>query len=189
MQQPLKLTMTPIEEYEKTGISPLRGKEVLVEMTSTQCDMTGVGFFTVRRDLPPERVLKEIGGENNQYSLVSEGYLDLEEGRLTLSYEETAIEGVEGCYSYISFDLSDPDCITVERRGSIESSFVITKGQRMYSVYSTPFGNIDMCTYGKRVENELSENGGTLLLEYAVELRGLTAQRTKMEVKVKELKR
>ena len=59
----------------------------------------------------------------------------------------------------------------------------------MYSVYATPFGEIDMCTYGKRVENALSTDGGTLILDYAVELRGLTAQRTKMEVKVKELKR
>jgi uncharacterized beta-barrel protein YwiB (DUF1934 family) len=181
--------MTPIQEYENINTSPLKGKEVLVEMTSTQCDMTGVGFFTVRRDLPPERVLKEIGEENNKYSLVSEGFLDVEDSRLVLSYEETAIEGVKGCYSYISFDFSDPDCITVERRGAINSSFVISKGQRMYSVYATPFGEIDMCTYGKRVENTLSPEGGTLVLEYAVELRGLTAQRTKMEVKVKELKR
>ncbi len=182
--------MTPIAEYENTNIQKKAGKTVLVEMTSTQCDMTGVGFFTVKQDISPDKALKDReGGEENRYALASEGLLNIENGRLTLSYEETVIEGVEGCTSYISFDLSAPQCVTVERRGSMSSSFVISRGERMFSVYSTPFGDIDMCIYAKKVENSLTEEGGTLVLDYAVELRGLTAQRTKMEVKVKELKR
>jgi hypothetical protein len=35
-----------------------------------------------------------------------------------------------------------------------------------------------MCIYAKKVENTITSEGGTLSLDYAVELKGLTAQRT-----------
>lgn len=177
----------PIAEYEKD--EPIvAGKRVLVEMKSTQSDMTGVGFFTVRKSDAPEKLLRDAeNGENNEYSLVSEGFIEVRDSRLFLTYEENAIDGVEGCRTVISFDLSNPDCVTVERCGALSSAFVISKGERLFSVYSTPFGAIDMCIYAKKVENALGEEGGTLLLDYAVELKGLTAQRTRMSVKVREL--
>lgn len=177
----------PIKEYEMKESSPLTGKRVLVEMKSTQSDMTGVGFFTVRRDddNAPDGLLTEVkDGETNDYSLVSEGTIEIKEGRVCLSYEETAIEGVEGCTTVISFEEGSPDCVTVERQGPLSSVFVISKGERVFSAYSTPYGVIDMCIFAKKVENRLTADGGTLSLDYAVELRGLTAQRTKMEVKV-----
>ena len=65
--------------------------------------------------------------------------------------------------------------MTVERCGPLSSVFVISKGERLFSVYSTPYGNLDMCIYAKKVENTLSLDGGTLILDYAVELKGLTA--------------
>lgn len=179
----------PIEEYAKDAPAPA-GKRVLVEMKSTQSDMTGVGFFTVKKgpEASPDKLLSEVpDGEKNEYSLVSEGLLEIREGRLLLSYEETAIEGVEGCTTVISFEVGSPECVTVERCGALSSVFVISKGERLFSVYSTPYGALDMCIYAKKVENALTEEGGTLYLDYAVELRGLTAQRTRMEVKVKGL--
>lgn len=176
----------PIEEYVK-DVEPCGKKRVLVEMKSTQSDMTGVGFFTVRKDSPDNLLSDSDDGEKNEYSLVSEGFIGTNGERLELSYEETAIEGVEGCTTVISFDKSSPECVTVERCGAISSVFVISRGERLFSVYSTPFGALDMCIYAKKVENTLTEKGGALILDYAVELRGLTAQRTRMEVKVREL--
>ena len=179
----------PIEEYMKDA-EPVLGDRVLVEMKSTQSDMTGVGFFTVRKSMDdaPDRLLSDVpGGEKNEYSLVSEGLLCTNGERLELSYEETAIEGVEGCTTVISFDIGDPECVTVERCGALSSVFVIAKGKRLFSTYATPYGTLDMCIYAKKVENTLTAEGGTLVLDYAVELKGLTAQRTRMEVKVRKL--
>lgn len=176
----------PIEEYVKEAPA-LDGTPVLVEIKSTQSDITGVGFFNVRKLDSAERMFDDSDKNiNNEYSLTSEGVLKISEGRLSISYEETAIEDVAGCTTVISFDLSNPDCVTVERCGPLSSVFVISKGERLFSVYSTPYGALDMCVYAKKVENGLAEKGGTLILDYAVELKGLTAQRTRMEVKVRE---
>ena len=189
LRQPQNNNM-PIKEYEKTEGAPENGVRVLVEMKSTQSDMTGVGFFTVKNNenSSPDILFKdERGDANNEYSLVSEGVLEISDGRVCLSYEESAIEGTEGCTTVISFEKGQPECVTVERRGPLSSVFVISKGERIFSAYSTPYGVIDMCIYAKKVENSLSLEGGSLSLDYAVELRGLTAQRTKMEVKVRVL--
>lgn len=176
----------PIEEYAKET-APISGKRVLVEMKSTQSDMTGVGFFTVKKVESIESIWKEAKGDiNNEYSLVSEGILEMEGDRLVLSYDENAIEGVEGCTTVISFDIANPECVTVERRGPLASAFVISKGERVFSLYSTPYGAIDMCIYAKKVENTLAMDGGSLSLDYAVELKGLTAQRTRMDVTVRD---
>ncbi len=181
--QPRNLPM-PIEEYMKEA-SPVSGKRVLVEMKSTQNDMTGVGFFTVKKG-SPDKLLSDVpDGEKNEYSLVSEGLLEERDGRIILSYEENAIEGVTGCTTVISFAADMPECVTVERRGPLASVFVISKGERLFSVYQTPYGALDMCIYAKKVENTITAEGGTLNLDYAVELKGLTAQRTRMEVKIK----
>lgn len=185
MPQPRMLVM-PIAEYESNNAVSAKGKRVIVEMISSQSDMTGVGFFNVRTSEQCEAALKGAPeAENNSFSLVSEGDLFIEGTRLNLSYEESAVEGVEGCSTVISFDLSDPECVTIERRGPLSSVFVISKGERLFSTYSTPFGMLDMCVFGKKVENFLTEDGGSLVMDYGVELKGLTAQRTRMEVKVK----
>ena len=174
----------PIEEYTKEEM-PAVGKRVIVEMTSTQNDMTGVGFFTVKKGSPDKLLSDAPNAEKNEYSLVSEGILEEQDGRIILSYEENAIEGITGCTTVISFDKKAPECVTVERRGPLASLFVISKGERLFSVYQTPYGALDMCIYAKKVENTITSEGGTLSLDYAVELKGLTAQRTRMEVKIK----
>lgn len=174
----------PIEEYMKEA-APVSGRRVLVEMKSTQNDMTGVGFFTVRKESPDKLLSDAPDSEKNEYSLVSEGILEECDGRIILSYEENAIEGITGCTTVISFDVKAPECVTVERRGPLASLFVISKGERLFSVYQTPYGALDMCIYAKKVENSVTSSGGTLLLDYAVELKGLTAQRTRMELKIK----
>ena len=179
------MLLMPIMEYESNALE-CRGKRVVVEMTSSQSDMTGVGFFNARTVEQCDAALKKNPeAENNSFSLVSEGELFLEENRLNLSYKEEAVEGIEGCTTIISFDINDPRCVTIERRGPFSSVFVISKGERLFSTYSTPFGVIDMCIFGKKVENSITEDGGTLSLDYAVELKGLTAQRTRMEIKIR----
>ena len=91
----------PIEEYTKEEM-PVAGKKVIVEMTSTQNDMTGVGFFTVKKGSPDKLLSDAPDAEKNEYSLVSEGILEEQDGRIILSYEETAIEGITGCTTVIS---------------------------------------------------------------------------------------
>lgn len=180
----------PISEYEKDERESPCGTPVIVKIHSTQRDMTGTGFFgeAAMRGDTLDDMLEDAEERNEEtepgtYELTTEGYLFSGE-RISVSYKEAELSEDGECITEISFQKDDPGCITITRSGSLSAAFVIEEGKRQYSVYNTPYGALEMCVYARRVENSVSESGGALLLDYAVELKGMTAQRTKMRVKV-----
>ena len=58
----------PIEEYTKEDTCATDGERVLVEMKSTQSDMTGIGFFTGKKEKgDADKLLRDVpGGEKNE---------------------------------------------------------------------------------------------------------------------------
>lgn len=182
----------PIREYETGETETDCGIPVTVKIHSTQRDMTGTGFFgdAVRSGESPDEILENAEkasqtGEAGVYVLTAGGCLFSDCGGFSLEYEEDGADEDERCKTRISFSPCEPKYVTVTRDGAFCTVFAVEEGKRQYSVYKTPFGNLEMCVYAKRVDNRISENGGTLILDYAVELKGMTAQRTKMRVDVK----
>lgn len=120
------------------------------------------------------------------YDMISDGVIRKDNGRIELRYKECS-EGLENLSTTISFDENERSVITISRTGDLRQAFVIKEGVRHFNVYSTPYGPIEMCIWGRKVENELTEEGGKIKLDYSVELKGMTAQRNKMEITVKKL--
>lgn len=165
----------PIEEYE--DVKEAEGN-VNISVVSRQCDAAGLGIFGAAENDG------DISGdtEESEYVMNCRGNLALREGRLYLCYTEPEIEGEETCHTEISFLPDEPGCVTVTRSGGVSASFVLSEGARGISVYNTPFGPIEMCVWAKKISNTVSESGGTLSMDYTVELKGLTAQRTQITV-------
>ncbi len=124
----------------------------------------------------------EDGGIGDGFEMMSEALFSQKDGRVSVTYSEGG-EGFENVKTTVSFMENDRDIITVTR-GDGGEGFVIEKGKRNFSLYRTPFGIIEMCVCGKNVENTLTEQGGEIILDYSVELKGMTAQKTKMKIKV-----
>lgn len=127
----------------------------------------------------------EDDDDNNlgdEFEMMSEALYSRSEGRISVTYSEAG-EGFENVKTTVSFMENDRNIITVTR-GDGGEGFVIEKGKRNFSLYRTPFGIIEMCVWGKNVENTLTDKGGEIILDYSVELKGLTAQKTKMSIKV-----
>lgn len=181
-----------MSENNNASRNPAGGTKIkiLLEIKSTQNDMTGLGFFSEAAEKKdPEELLIDAGeAVGGEYVFKTEGEMEIAD-RVTLSYAETELSGLEGSTTYISFAKDEPGIVTITRvsPGLRSMSFVIEAGRRNYSVYETPYGAIDMCTYTRLVENSVAEDGGEIRMVYSVELKGLTAQRTKMHVKVRVL--
>ena len=45
----------------------------------------------------------------------------------------------------------------------------------------------EMCIYSRRVDNRLSESGGSLYLDYAAEMKGAAAQRVKLNLELTKI--
>ena len=164
------------------------GTPVIIKIQSTQRDMIGASLFSdaLINGADAEDILEDADffSEDGTYELTTGGEFDFSE-KVTVRYREDALSEDGECMTEISFSPDDPKSITVTRTGAQMSIFLIEEGKRQISVYKTPYGPLEMCTYARRVDNKISDEGGTLILDYAVELRGMTAQKTKMKVEIK----
>lgn len=166
----------PIEEYTKASNAK---ENVNISVVSRQCDAAGAGLFGTgneRTDMFCD------DAEESEYAMDCRGTLEIRGGRLYLSYSEPQTDGEDVCDTEISFDIADPDCVTVTRSGGVSASFVLRAGSRGISVYKTPFGPIEMCVLAKKISNTMNINGGVISMDYTVELKGMTAQRTRITV-------
>lgn len=176
----------PRSEYNTDNTDNTLDGDVFIEITASQRDLAECSLFDDRRLFPANT---EAETEDDSYTLNCTGTLTLEDGRVFLRYREPDTEEGEGAQAEISFLEGEPDCVTVSRTGESASAFVIKEAARHTSVYGTPYGALEMCVFAKKVKNSITaDEGGELELDYAVELRGLTAQRTKMTVKAKRRK-
>lgn len=107
--------------------------------------------------------------------------------RLILSYEDAIDNDEPPVPTVISFELSDPGLITLERKGFLRSVMTFEEGKRHRAMYRTPFAAFDMTVFSRTVENALTEEGGTLRLVYCVEFKGVAEQRVELEMEAVRL--
>lgn len=115
--------------------------------------------------------------------LSTEGYMRIENGRVTLGYDETEITGMEGSTTSVFFDENDQGLISMHRDGAVTTALVFERGKRHHCVYNTPIMPFEICVKTIKVENKILTEG-TLVLDYIIEIRGAKAERTKFEISV-----
>ena len=184
----------PIFEYETEDKKAQEGLAVIIEVESHQRNMGRESLFSSESDsfddleedddLPHAHSASE---ESGVCTLVSEGTLLLQNGLLHLIYIEAIEDEEDAVPTKVSlvFPKGSGSHITVSRSGDMNTVFTVEPNVRQYSTYDTPFGQVDLCVIGKKIENNMEETGGTLELDYAVELRGMITQRTKMTIRVR----
>ncbi len=87
--------------------------------------------------------------------------------KLRVSYEESDLIGMEGVTS--AFEV-DGDRVALERTGKLQSRMEFVEGQKTESLYSMDFGAMLLGVTARRVESHMTDEGGSIHLEYGVEL-------------------
>ena len=76
--------------------------------------------------------------------------------------------------------------VRIQRKGEMENLLVLTEGKRVVTAYHVVkwIGRaIDLCVYARRLDWNLDPvRGGTIFMDYIVELRGMDQQRTVMRL-------
>ena len=99
--------------------------------------------------------------------LVTEGTMERLEDGWSISYEESALTGLEGVTT--SF-LIQPGKITLSRTGKLQSLMVFQVGVPHESLYSMDFGAMLISVCAVDLGYQLSEEGGTVELAYRIEI-------------------
>ncbi|MBQ4353483.1 MAG: DUF1934 domain-containing protein [Clostridia bacterium] len=105
---------------------------------------------------------------------------------IEISYAEE--ESMDNTGTVIRYDPSKPGCAAIYHTGGVMSTLICEKGKRHISAYQTPIMPFEVAVFTKKCEGGFTfENGGSLELDYMVEIRGADMQRTMMTIDVRVL--
>ena len=120
--------------------------------------------------------------ENYTSQLDAVGTLELIDGGFILIYEEPG-EGMEGCVTTLK---CEGDFVTMTREGSYNTQMIMEREKRHTCHYVTPMGEIVMGIFARRIEAHMGENGGTLLLNYTIDINTDFASMNELNIIVSE---
>lgn len=107
------------------------------------------------------------GQEPEKMELVSEGKLDYRDGGWDVSYEESALTGLEGVTTTFRVE---PGKIILSRSGQLNSRMVFSEGIPHESLYEMPFGALMLTVTAQRIMFDLTPDGGYIDLIYSISI-------------------
>ncbi len=106
--------------------------------------------------------------DRSETELLTEGTMEQEGGIWKITYEDSDATGFEGATTTITAEGSQ--LVSIVRTGTASSNLVIEAGKKHYCLYGTPFGDITVGIFTHKIENSLSEKGGSLYLKYTIDV-------------------
>ena len=123
------------------------------------------------------------GMDSDNIELVTEGKLEDAEGALRLSYQESELTGMEGTTTVFHVE---PERVTLLRMGNVSSEMVFEEGRRHMSLYSTPYGSMEVGILARKLRSTLDRDGGKLEIDYDIEINHTLAGQSLFRIDVRE---
>lgn len=105
------------------------------------------------------------GCDPDATELMTEGTMELRKGDIFLSYEETALTGLEGTTT--TFAIQGP-LVSLTRAGKINSQMIFEEGRQHTSLYETPYGELSVDIQTSYLRHNLTERGGVMEIKYSI---------------------
>ena len=112
------------------------------------------------------------GQEPEEIELVTEGTMEFRDGGWDVSYEETALTGMEGVTTTFRVE---PGKVTLSRSGAMKSQMVFQEGVAHESLYQLPFGALMMTVKATSVFYDIVPDGGVIDLVYNINIENSEA--------------
>lgn len=105
------------------------------------------------------------GTDGESTELITEGFLTALDNGLSLTYDESALTGMEGTTTTFHINGSQ---VVLTRSGKVHSQMVFQEGRQHTSLYETPFGALTVDIQTSRLRHNLTERGGVLEIRYSI---------------------
>ena len=122
------------------------------------------------------------GVDPDAAELMTEGALEPTEAGLRLTYQESALTGMEGTTTTLEVSGSR---VVLTRVGSVSSRMVFEEGQQHTSLYETPFGELSVDIRTSALRHNLTERGGLLEIKYSIAVEHTVTGRNSFKIRVK----
>ena len=101
----------------------------------------------------------------------------------TLSYQASEITGLGGTLTTIQVE---GEQVTLMRVGEYNSQMVFQEGRRHLSMYNTPYGAMTIGVNTRHLLAQLTDQGGDIEVDYAIEVDHAMTGRSIFRINVKE---
>ena len=119
--------------------------------------------------------------EPDVIELVTEGTLKKVSTGWELVYEESSLTGLEGVRTAF---LLEEGCVTLTRTGNLHSQMVFREGISHDSLYQMEFGALMIRVCASKIGWDLTPDGGTVDLKYAIEIEQSAAGTVDYHLKI-----
>lgn len=130
------------------------------------------------------KTMQYIDGQPEIIELITEGEYSKEQCCFVASYNESEISGMEGTKTTLKIE---ENALSIIRNGTTNSNLVFKKGLNHVSLYSTPFGALEVIIKPKKVFIDVDDKGGKVELEYRMEASGVDSIDNSLELNIKEI--
>lgn len=117
--------------------------------------------------------------------LMTRGVMLDRNGKFSISYTETELTGTPGVVT--TFFIPNPQRVVLTREGPIQSRMVFSEGVKDESLYDLGFGSLLVGVCARKIDVDLSEEGGRLRIDYTVEIEQSVTSRNSYEILVKPI--
>lgn len=107
-------------------------------------------------------------GEEDVTELYTQGSFYRKNGIYYIAYDESETTGFAGCRTVLK--IVGEQKVSMLRSGSSQANLVIQTGKRNIGYYAMPEGELMIGVSAKRIESALSDQGGELFFEYALDI-------------------
>lgn len=112
------------------------------------------------------------GQEPEIIELVTEGTMEFKQGGWDISYEESALTGLEGVTTTFRVE---PGKVTLTRKGALNSQMVFQEGVPHDSLYQMAFGALMLTVKATSVFYDIVPDGGVIDLSYNINIENTEA--------------
>lgn len=128
-------------------------------------------------------ILSNASMEDGEFiEVVSPGkYVKIDNGYQAI-YEETEISGMDGTTTKLT--IRDEE-VLLEREGTTSTKMLFNEKQPSISLYSTPYGMMEITISTKKLNVDVNEEGGKIKIDYEMAIAGQDALTTSLSLKVK----
>lgn len=104
--------------------------------------------------------------------LTTDGTMTLRDGGWDITYEESALTGLEGVTTTFRVE---PGVVTLTRTGALKSRMVFQEGVPHDSLYQMPFGALMLTVQATSVFYDIVPDGGVIDLSYNINIENTEA--------------
>ena len=117
--------------------------------------------------------------------LVTDGTLEYRADGWDICYEETELTGMAGVTT--TFRL-EPGTVILERTGKLRSQMIFRQGIPHDSLYQMEFGTLMLTVCAQMIEASITQQGGTVDLQYAIAIENNDAGLVEYHLEVRPKK-